>query len=146
MQYGGWRDTYARRNELRVKALLDALFTCVPVDPGLPAMAERYHSCNHRACPRCGAPEQAQWTHRQEARLLPVPYYLLSGERAEPALGAGVVERNVQSAEGADGLLDECDDVILPENVSLHEQGPSAARSDLIVLPRRPETTTFAPS
>ena len=37
-----------------------------------------YDSCNHRACPRCGAAEQAQWTRRQEARLLPVPYYLLT--------------------------------------------------------------------
>ena len=37
-----------------------------------------YHSCNHRACPRCGACEQAEWTRRQEARLLPVPYYLLT--------------------------------------------------------------------
>jgi Putative transposase/Transposase zinc-binding domain len=37
-----------------------------------------YHSCNHRACPRCGAREQAQWTRRQQARLLPVPYYLLT--------------------------------------------------------------------
>jgi hypothetical protein len=37
-----------------------------------------YHSCNHRACPRCAAREQAEWTCRQQARLLPVPYYLLS--------------------------------------------------------------------
>jgi Transposase zinc-binding domain/Putative transposase len=37
-----------------------------------------YHSCNHRACPRCGAAEQAQWTRRQEARLLPASYYLLT--------------------------------------------------------------------
>ena len=37
-----------------------------------------YHSCNHRACPRCGAAEQAQWTRRQEARLLTAPYYLLT--------------------------------------------------------------------
>ena len=37
-----------------------------------------FHSCNHRACPRCGAAEQAQWTRRQEGRLLPVPYYLLT--------------------------------------------------------------------
>lgn len=36
------------------------------------------HSCNHRACPRCGAREQAQWAARQEARLLPVPYYLIT--------------------------------------------------------------------
>jgi putative transposase/transposase-like zinc-binding protein len=37
-----------------------------------------YHSCNHRACPRCGAREQAEWARRQQARLLPVPYYLLT--------------------------------------------------------------------
>ena len=37
-----------------------------------------YHSCNHRACPRCGAAEQEQWARRQEAQLLPVPYYLLT--------------------------------------------------------------------
>jgi hypothetical protein len=37
-----------------------------------------YHSCNHRACPRCGGADAAQWTRRQEARLLPVPYYLLT--------------------------------------------------------------------
>lgn len=37
-----------------------------------------YHSCNHRSCPRCGSRAQAQWAARQEARLLPVPYYLIT--------------------------------------------------------------------
>ena len=37
-----------------------------------------YHSCNHRACPRCGGADTAAWTARQEARLLPVPYFLVS--------------------------------------------------------------------
>lgn len=37
-----------------------------------------YHSCNHRACPRCGGRDAALWSRRQEARLLPVPYYLLT--------------------------------------------------------------------
>jgi hypothetical protein len=37
-----------------------------------------YHSCNHRSCPRCGSREQEQWAARQEARLLPVPYYLVT--------------------------------------------------------------------
>ena len=31
-----------------------------------------------RTSPRCGAAEQAQWRRRQQARLLPVPYYLLT--------------------------------------------------------------------
>jgi hypothetical protein len=37
-----------------------------------------YHSCNHRACPRCGGSRTVAWTERQEARLLPVPYFLVT--------------------------------------------------------------------
>jgi hypothetical protein len=34
-----------------------------------------YHSCNHRACPRCGGQDIAEWTQKQEEKLLPVPYF-----------------------------------------------------------------------
>ena len=37
-----------------------------------------YHSCHHRACPRCGGADTAAWTAKQEARLLPVPYFLVT--------------------------------------------------------------------
>lgn len=37
-----------------------------------------YHSCNHRSCPTCGAHEQQLWTAKQEARLLPVPYFMVT--------------------------------------------------------------------
>jgi hypothetical protein len=37
-----------------------------------------YHSCNHRSCPQCGARDQQVWTARQEARLLPVPCFLVT--------------------------------------------------------------------
>lgn len=37
-----------------------------------------YHSCNHRNCPRCGARDQERWAARQEARLLPVDYHLIT--------------------------------------------------------------------
>lgn len=37
-----------------------------------------YHSCQHRACPRCGGARTAEWTTRQENRLLPVPYFLVT--------------------------------------------------------------------
>src|SRR5215469_13441103 len=57
---------------------------------------------------------------------------LLSGEQAELALGASVVERDVQCAEGAHGLFDERDDVILSGHISSHEQGASTARSNLL--------------
>src|ERR1700751_2552633 len=57
---------------------------------------------------------------------------LLSGEQAEVALGASVVERDVQCAEGAHGLFDERDDVILSGDISSHEQGASTSRSNLL--------------
>ena len=37
-----------------------------------------YHSCNHRACPRCGGADTAAWTAKQTERLLPVPYFLVT--------------------------------------------------------------------
>ena len=37
-----------------------------------------YHSCNHRSCPQCGALDQQIWTAKQEAKLLPVPYFMVT--------------------------------------------------------------------
>lgn len=37
-----------------------------------------YHSCQHRACPRCGGAATAAWTAKQTARLLPVSYFLVT--------------------------------------------------------------------
>lgn len=37
-----------------------------------------YHSCNHRACPKCGHHEATAWIANQKASLLPVPYYLIT--------------------------------------------------------------------
>lgn len=37
-----------------------------------------YHSCNHRNCPRCGSLGQAIWTAKQEAKLLPVPSFMVT--------------------------------------------------------------------
>ena len=37
-----------------------------------------YHSCHHRACPRCGGSRAATWTARQESRLLPVEHFLVT--------------------------------------------------------------------
>ncbi len=37
-----------------------------------------YHSCNHRSCPQCGALDQQIWSAKQEARLLPVPYFMVT--------------------------------------------------------------------
>jgi hypothetical protein len=43
-----------------------------------------FHSCNHRNCPQCGACDRRQWSANQEARLLPVPYFLLTFTVPEP--------------------------------------------------------------
>jgi hypothetical protein len=37
-----------------------------------------YHSCRDRHCPKCQGQEGQRWLERQQARLLPVPYYLLT--------------------------------------------------------------------
>ncbi len=37
-----------------------------------------WHSCNHRACPRCGRDDAAAWLAHQRTRLLPVPYFLVT--------------------------------------------------------------------
>lgn len=34
-----------------------------------------YHSCRHRACPRCGHDATEKWIAQQRERLLPVPYF-----------------------------------------------------------------------
>jgi len=47
-----------------------------------------YHSCHHRACPRCGGANTAAWTQKQTARLLPVPYFLVTFTVPEQLRGA----------------------------------------------------------
>ena len=50
-----------------------------------------FHSCNHRACPRCGAAKTAEWTRKQTSRLLPVPYFMVTctvPETLHPAFAA----------------------------------------------------------
>jgi len=37
-----------------------------------------YHSCGHRACHQCGQGAAKDWAQRQEMKLLPVPYFLVT--------------------------------------------------------------------
>jgi hypothetical protein len=37
-----------------------------------------FHSCNHRACPRCGGKRSSEWLDRQMIKLLPTPYFLVT--------------------------------------------------------------------
>ena len=49
------------------------LFAC---DCG--ALHFAYHSCGHRACHQCGQGAAQDWARRQELKLLPVPYFLVT--------------------------------------------------------------------
>jgi Putative transposase. len=37
-----------------------------------------YHSCNHKACPQCGAQAAHRWVQRELAKLIQAPYFLLT--------------------------------------------------------------------
>lgn len=59
-----------------------------------------YHSCHHRACPRCGGEGASGWAEAMREKLLPVPYYfwtftvpgtLRAAFRAEPARLADIL-------------------------------------------------------
>ncbi len=58
----------------RTPALGRHLYRCTACDQADFA----YHSCHHRACPRCGGERTAEWTQKQMERLLPVPYFLVT--------------------------------------------------------------------
>jgi hypothetical protein len=37
-----------------------------------------FHSCGHRSCPRCQHHDTAQWLQRQQHKLLPVKYFMVT--------------------------------------------------------------------
>ncbi len=67
----------------RTPQLGGQLYRC----PGCGQAHYAYHSCGHRACPKCGHHDAGQWLARQQNRLLPVPYFLVTFT-VPPALAA----------------------------------------------------------
>lgn len=51
-----------------------SLYTCA--DCGDQHFA--WHTCGHRACPKCGHHDAEQWEARQKSKLLPVPYFMVT--------------------------------------------------------------------
>lgn len=37
-----------------------------------------YHSCNHKACPRCGREATRQWVAREQRKLIAAPYFMVT--------------------------------------------------------------------
>jgi hypothetical protein len=65
----------------RTPALGGELFGC----PDCAQYHYRYHSCNDRHCPLCGATDAEHWLEQQRQRLLlPVPYFLVTFTVPDP--------------------------------------------------------------
>jgi putative transposase/transposase-like zinc-binding protein len=58
----------------RTEALGGHLYTC----PACGTKRYSYHSCRNRHCPRCQHEAAQSWLSRQQALLLPVPYFLIT--------------------------------------------------------------------
>lgn len=58
----------------RTPALGGRAFRCQPCDHTRFA----YHSCNHKACPQCGAAATVRWVQRELSKRVNAPYFLVT--------------------------------------------------------------------
>ena len=58
----------------RTAALGGRAFACKPCDH----IHFAYHSCNHKACPQCGALATHRWVQRELRKLVNAPYFLVT--------------------------------------------------------------------
>jgi len=58
----------------RTPALGGRAFACRTCDQ----VRFAWHSCNHKACPQCGAAATARWVQRELAKLVHAPYFLVT--------------------------------------------------------------------
>jgi hypothetical protein len=75
------REVLQRLLRCRTPAMGGQLFGC----PECGRFHYRYHSCNDRHCPLCGATDAEHWLEQQRQRLLlPVPYFLVTFTVPDP--------------------------------------------------------------
>ena len=75
------REVLERILRCRTPALGGELFGCSDCDE----FRYRYHSCNDRHCPLCGATDADDWLEQRRQRLLlPVPYFLVTFTVPDP--------------------------------------------------------------
>lgn len=60
--------------QCRTEALGGPVYTC----PACAPTHYRYHSCRNRRCPTCQHAAAQSWLAKQQALLLPVPYFLIT--------------------------------------------------------------------
>jgi hypothetical protein len=79
-------DKYARQLLPEQRRAADSIVKCRTGDcgetlvfcPQCGLQHSHAHSCGHRSCPQCQNHTTTQWLQRQQAKLLPVRYYLLT--------------------------------------------------------------------
>jgi hypothetical protein len=60
--------------QCRTEALGGQVYTC----PRCATVRYSYHSCRNRHCPTCQHDQAQTWLAKQQALLLPVPYFLVT--------------------------------------------------------------------
>jgi hypothetical protein len=81
-----YRQKYAGHIPIQHLQAMQAIETCrtealggqVYVCPDCEQVQYSYHSCRNRHCPKCQNENAQAWLERQQAMLLPVPYFLLT--------------------------------------------------------------------
>lgn len=84
--YDAFTDKYAKTLLPGHLKALNAMLRCRTPDSGeiyvrCPECGHgelRPMSCGHRSCPKCQNHETSQWINRQQGKLLPIPYFLIT--------------------------------------------------------------------
>ena len=96
-----WKD-YAHRHRLKLchehYRAANSVLTCRSAEQGghlyrcvgCQRSQFSYHSCNHRNCTQCGSRDQHLWSLKQEARLLPCDYFLVTFTVPEELRGSAM--------------------------------------------------------
>ena len=71
---GSQRAAMAAIEQCRTEALGGHVYTC----PRCSSVRYSFHSCRNRHCPTCQHDQAQTWLAKQQALLLPVPYFLVT--------------------------------------------------------------------
>ena len=82
----GFNAQYAQRITRQQRQAIDAVMACHTERYGEMRLScspcqtqqSRFHSCGHRSCPRCQHHDTTQWLERQQQKLLPVDYFMVT--------------------------------------------------------------------
>lgn len=83
---GGFEEKYAGRITRQQMRAMSAVLDCRTARYGLMTLdcsacdfhTTSYHSCGNRACPKCQNHDTTQWLDRQQQKLLPVEYFMVT--------------------------------------------------------------------